>query len=237
MVYNFFKNYFSYKLRKIKSVKTSYSQTGLDLILEKIFNDKKNGFYIDVGCNHPVYNNNTYKFYRRGWRGINIDTDFESIKLFNYFRNRDININTAISSKDTTLKYYFFHDKSPINTLDESTASLHSKKPSEIRNIGTTTLNKILENSNYSNKKIDFLCIDVEGHELEVMKGLDLNIYRPKVIIIEFLDKSIKKIEIKNLNIKNVLTSDLYNYMLNKNYSLVNWLHSDLVFIDNHFRD
>ena len=41
----------------------------------------------------------------------------------------------------------------------------------------------------------------------------------------------------KNLNIKNVLTSDLYNYMLNKNYSLVNWLHSDLVFIDNHFRD
>ena len=69
---------------------------------------------------------------------------------------------------------------------------MHSKKPSEIRNIGTTTLNKILENSNYSNKKIDFLCIDVEGHELEVVKGLDLNIYRPKVIIIEFLDKSIK---------------------------------------------
>ena len=98
-------------------------------------------------------------------------------------------------------------------------------------------MNKVLKNSNYSNKKIDFLCIDVEGHELEVMKGLDLNIYRPKVIIIEFLDKSIKKIEIKNLNIKNVLTSDLYNYMLNKNYSLVNWLHSDLVFIDNHFRD
>ena len=237
MIYKFFKNILSYNLRKIKSKKTSYSQTGLDLILDKIFLDKKNGFYIDVGCNHPVYNNNTYKFYKKGWRGINIDSDSESIKLFNYFRNYDLNINSAVSSKNAILKYYFYHEKSPINTFEKSSADLHFTKPKQIMNVKTTTLNKIFENSKFKGSKIDFLCIDVEGHELEVIKGFDLSIYRPKVIIIEYLDKSLKKIEIKNLNIKNVLSSDLYKYMTNKNYNLINWLHSDLVFIDRSFKD
>ena len=237
MIYKFINDIISYNLRKIKSKKISYSQTGIDLILEKIFNHKNTGLYIDVGCNHPVYNNNTYNFYKKGWNGINIDVDSDSIKLFNYFRNKDLNINSAISSKIAEHKYYFFHSKSPLNTLDKSLANLHSVKPKEVRSINTTTLNNVFENSRFFNSKIDFLCIDVEGHELDVIKGLNLNKYRPNVIVVEYLNKNLKKIEIKNLSLENVLSSELYKYLINYNYELVNWLHSDLIFVDKSFKD
>ena len=89
----------------------------------------------------------------------------------------------------------------------------------------------------YKNKIIDFLSIDVEGHELEVLKGLNFEKYKPKVIVVEYLDLTAKKLEIKNLNINNVLKSELYLFMMNNGYTLVNCLHSDLVFINNNFRD
>ena len=69
-----------------------------------------------------------------------------------------------------------------------------------------------------------------------MLNGFNINHYQPDVIVVEYLDLSIDKLEIKNLNINNVLNSELYNYMINKNYSLVNWLHSDLIFINNEFK-
>ena len=72
---------------------------------------------------------------------------------------------------------------------------------------------------------------------MEVVKAFNLKKYKPNVVVIEYLDLSAKKLEIKNLNINNVLKSEVYNYMVSQNYTLVNWLHSDLVFINNLFRD
>ena len=97
---NFIKEFPSYLNRKIKSKKISYSLTSIDLIVDYIFK-KENGIYIDVGCNHPVYNNNTYLLNKKGWQGINIDIDEKSIELFNLFRKRDVNLNLAVSSKQT----------------------------------------------------------------------------------------------------------------------------------------
>ena len=232
----YLKNYPSYLLRKIKSKKISFSQTGLDLLLTNIFKGTKEGFYIDIGCNHPVYNNNTFLFHKRGWKGLNIDLDKSSIDLFNIYRKDDLNIHAALSSSNNNRKVYEFHAKSPLNTLDNKVANYQKAKVKNTYEIKTQTLNQVIDECGINNKKINFLSIDVEGHELEVLNGFNINHYQPDVIIVEYLDLSIDKLEIKNLNINNVLNSELYNYMINKNYSLVNWLHSDLIFINNEFK-
>ena len=111
------------------------------------------------------------------------------------------------------------------------------KKVSQIKNIKANSLTNILDNSIYKNIKIDLLTIDVEGHELSVLNGLNFNIYSPRVIVVEFLDLNVKKLEIKNLNIDVVINSELYKFLLTKNYTLANCIYSDLVFVHNEFRD
>ncbi len=209
----------------------------MDLLLEHIFKNQSHGFYIDVGCQHPVMNNNTYLLYKKGWNGINIDLDKKNIDLFNFYRKRDLNLNFAISSQEGERDLFFYHDKSAINTVEKSVANYQRAQVKEIKKVKTKTLNSIIENSKFNNLTIDFVSIDVEGHELDVIKGFDLKKYKPKVVIIEFLDLSLKKLEIKNLNIKNFLKSEIYRYMVDKNYTLVNLIHSDLVFVNNSFRD
>ena len=232
----YLKNYPSFLLRKFKTKKISFSQTGLDLLLANIFKGLQKGFYVDIGCNHPVYNNNTFLFYKRGWRGLNIDLDKSSIDLFNIYRKGDLNIHAALSSSNNTQKVYEFHKKSPLNTLVKKVANYQKAEVKNIYEINTITLNEIINDKGLQNNKINFLTIDVEGHEVEVLKGLNIDIYRPDVIVVEYLDLNLDKLEIKNLNINNVLNSEIYQYMVSKNYSLINWLHSDLIFVNNEFK-
>jgi len=90
--------YLSLLNRKIKYKKNSYSFNAVDLIVNYIFKDKKKGFYLDIGAQHPISNNNTYLLFKRGWSGINIDLDKKNIELFDIIRPKDINLNYAISS-------------------------------------------------------------------------------------------------------------------------------------------
>ena len=232
---NFIKELPSYLNRKFKSKKISYSLTSIDLIVDYIFK-KNNGIYIDVGCNHPVYNNNTYLLSKKGWQGINIDIDKKSVQLFDLFRKKDLNINLAVSSKKTELEYINFHEKSPINMIKTNqNRNLHSLE--KTKKIKSDTLDSIIEKSQFKDKKIDFVSIDVEGHELEVIRGFNLKKYKPSIIVIEFLDKSLKKIEIKNFNLDNIVNSEIYKLMIKNDYHMVNWLHSDLIFAHNEFRE
>ena len=70
----------------------------------------------------------------------------------------------------------------------------------------------------------------MEGHEVEVIKGFDLKKYSPQVVVIEFLDYNMTNMEIHNLSIETVLSSNIYKHMIENNYYFVNWLHSDLIF-------
>jgi len=94
----------------------SFSQEGEDIILSRLFNDKKNGFYVDVGAHHPFRFSNTYKFYEKGWSGINIEPNPEDFHLFSKYRNRDININAGVGSNDGTLTYFMFNEPA-LNTF------------------------------------------------------------------------------------------------------------------------
>lgn len=223
--------------KKILSKKNYFSFSGVDILIENIFRNQKNGFYIDVGCQHPIKNNNTYLLHKKGWSGINIDLDKDNIDLFNVSRISDDNINIAASNKINEVDLFFFHKKSPINTIDKKTSQFQKAKISSIKKIKTNTLNNIIKSSKYSNKKIDLLSIDVEGHELPVLEGLDFDKYSPNVIVVEYLDLNVSKLEIKNLNIENVINSEIYKFLTLKKYILVNSIYSDLIFIKSDFRD
>ena len=220
--------YFFYqflKTRKILNKRKLYSNWGLDLMADDFFKKKSKGIYIDVGCHHPFLNNNTYRLYKRGWRGINIDLDFNSIDMFNFFRKSDLNIQSAVSDTEEKKDFFFFHNRSAVNTLSKSSG----EKAKEVKKVDTITLNTLIENSIFKDDKIDFLSIDVEGHELNVLKGFDIKKYKPDLIILEFIDPNIN--EFYHQKIGNITSSTLYQYMDSNDYKLINWIHDDLVFV------
>ena len=219
--------YFFFQFLKFNfKPRTLYSNWGIDLLIKDILkNQKEKGIYIDVGSHHPLINNNTYILYKRGWKGINIDLDFNSIDMFNYFRPKDHNIQIALSNKIGFTDLYFFHNRSAKNTITKS----RGKGAKSIKRVKTDTLNNIIKNSKINTKKIDFLSIDVEGNELNVLRGLNFKKYRPKIISIEFIKPNVK--EFYQHDIKNIFKSDIYKFMISKKYKLVNWIHDDLIFI------
>ena len=219
--------------KKINSKKKSYSFGVCDLLIDYIFKLKKKGFYLDIGCQHPVSNNNTYLLYKRGWNGINIDLDAKNIKLFNLDRPNDINICKCISSDQSEKDLFFFHHGSPINSLEKRT--IKDKSNFSLKKIKTYTLNSILEN--YKIRNIDYFNLDVEGHEIEILKNFDIDLYKPKVVSVEFIDFQMKKLELKNNNINRVLDSGIYKYFTSNNYHFVNWSHADLIFVHKDFKD
>ena len=227
--FNLFKFiYFFYQFFKTKKElkkRIFYSNWGLDVLADKFFQNKKKSVYIDVGCHQPFLNNNTYRLYKRGWVGINLDLDFNTIDMFNFFRNKDLNVHAAISEKEEEKDLYFFHNRSAINTLSSKTGS----NAKEVRKIKTKSLNQIIENSIFKDTKINFVSIDVEGFELDVLRGFNLNKYKPDLIVVEFIDTKIKEYYFQN--IENILNSNIYKYMEKHDYKLINWIHDDLVFV------
>ena len=138
-------NFLSIFKRKIKYKKISYSLNAVDLIVDYIFKDKDKGTYVDIGAQHPISNNNTYLLFKRGWKGVNIDLDKKNIDLFKITRPNDINLNYAVSDKEEETDFYFYHESSPINTLNKRVKEYQKAKISEIKKVNTFTLNNIFE--------------------------------------------------------------------------------------------
>ena len=224
-------------LKKIyyeKYSKRSYSLSNVDLIIERIFKDKKNGVFIDVGCNHPIKYNNTYLLYKKGWCGINIDLDKTSIDQFKKIRERDENVQMLVTSYDNEIKdLYFYHDRSAINTLSKELAENRNSKYKEIKKIKGLSLNSIIANSKFKDSKINLLSIDIENYEYEALKNFDFNQYNIDIIVTEITDIKIKDLEIYNLSLENIKKSNLYNLLIRNNYKLINWVNADLVFVRN----
>ena len=115
----FKKIYFFYNIY-IRNYKFYFdgSQFGEDKKIIKIFENNYKGTYVDLGCFHPTRSNNTFKLYKKGWKGINIDLNPFTIDLFNFARPDDINICAAISNKETKKKLYFLGDLDSKNTWE-----------------------------------------------------------------------------------------------------------------------
>ena len=102
--------------------KKTYSQFGEDLKVKKIFQNKKKGFYVDVGAYHPLKINNTYLLYKKGWNGINIDVSSFSIDLFNFLRPKDLNYQCAVSNKNQNVTLYYHKDHSALSSTNQKIA-------------------------------------------------------------------------------------------------------------------
>jgi FkbM family methyltransferase len=182
---------------------TSFAQVGEDKILERYFIEKKEpGFFVDIGANHPYIYSNTYKFYLLGWRGINVDATPGTKKLFEPFRPEDITVETGVSLNPSELDFYTF-DNSVFNTLDKQTAEEHcryfSMKIKEVLKVKTTTLANILDTFLQPSQKIDFMTIDVEGLDMEVLQSNNWEKYKPEVLVVESLythDEDIRDMEV-----------------------------------------
>jgi FkbM family methyltransferase len=192
----------------------SFSQEGEDLILKRLFEGKKNGFYIDVGAHHPFRFSNTYLFYLNGWSGINIDAMPGSMSLFQKYRPRDTNLEIGVSFSEQNLTYHIFNETA-LNTF--------SVKEAELKNgyrgyyieksiqVITYPLSEIIKTYKPISKEIDFLSIDVEGLDFEVLKSNNWDEYKPEIILIESLRK-----DIEDLN-----QDEIYLFLKNNGYHFI----------------
>lgn len=175
--------------------KKTYSMDGEDLVILDYFKNKKEGFYVDVGCYHPIHRNNTFLLYKKGWKGMNIDIHSFSIELFNYLRPKDLNYNFAVSDKIELINMYFQKELSQLSTIDYDQAKKSLQGQIKEKKIQAYTLDEIFKFSNLDDKKIDLLDIDVEGADLKVLKGLSFEKFQPELICVEVHDKNLKESE------------------------------------------
>lgn len=191
----------------------SYSQEGEDLILNRLFENVKEGFYVDIGAHHPFRFSNTYLFYKKGWKGLNIDAMPGSMNLFFSKRNRDINLEVAISKSPQTLTYYSFEEPA-INGFDSVLSESRIKAGEKLIKtiaIQSQRLDKILDQYLPDKMPIDFMSIDVEGLDLEILESNNWDKYKPKAIVIECLGADF-------LGIQKTI---VYEYLIAKGYFLI----------------
>ena len=221
------KIYFFYNIyiRNRKYLKNG-SQLGEEKIILDLFGNNFKGKFVDLGCFHPTRHNNTFELYKKGWRGINVDLNPFTIELFNFFRPKDININTAISNKNEEVELYYINEFNTQNTLDknhlEFLKSHHNVSQKQIikKKIYTEKLENILKKYNF--KQIDFLNIDIEGHELKILENFDFENTYVKTICVEMIDHNEKSKE-KNHKIKQILNKNFYLLkQLDINYIYIN---------------
>ena len=172
-----------------------YSHSKEDKFILSKFGKKK-GFYVYVGCHHPTRLNNCNLLYKNGWRGINIDLNKISIDLFNYVRKDDANINIAVSLNKRKVAYYYEKPLSLYNSLIKKSYLKYSSI------IKSDRLDNIIKKTKFKNKEIDFLSVDAEGKDLDVLKSLNFKKYNPKSICVEIW-KSRNKNKIYDFLIKN----------------------------------
>ena len=190
----FFKKFYFFYNIYIRNCKYLFNSTqfGEEKKIIKQFNKNFKGKYVDLGCFHPTRLNNTFHLYKKGWSGVNIDLNPLTIELFNYARPEDVNVCAAISNKKTKKKLYFLGDLDSKNTLDlnhKNWLRRHFKikeKDFKIKKVNSTTLGQVLEKNSFFN--IDFLNIDIEGHELEVLRSLNFKKFQIKVICVELIN-------------------------------------------------
>jgi FkbM family methyltransferase len=172
----------------------AYSQEGEDLLLQRLFEGRQNGFYVDVGAHHPERFSNTCLFHQLGWRGVNIDPDPEAMRLFARARPGDINLCLGISDEPGTLTYHAFNEPA-LNTFDERLALERAALPG-YRLMGTSRvrverLDGVLAKALAPDQLIDFLSVDAEGFDLKVLASNDWTRFRPHCVLVEALQSSL----------------------------------------------
>ena len=163
----------------------SYAQNFEDVILQRVFSQIPRGFYVDVGANSPTQDSVTLALYEKGWTGINIEPVSEYFQLLQEERPRDINLQVFVSDAIGSQKITVVHGSGLSTGADVEPIYFQDRYgfETEVNLVDTTTLSEIL--SEYGPESIHLLKIDVEGFEEKVISGIDLQKFRPWVVVVE----------------------------------------------------
>lgn len=180
-----------YGLRKLLNPysKVFFSQHGEDGLIQH-FIGEAGGFYVDVGCNHPVKESNTYRFYLQGWNGLCIDASPNLVQAFKRVRPKDKMVCAAVSDKAEELDFFEFNQDT-VSTVDKNLVAERKKRwgLKKVRTLKARTLNDILQEAYpLGCPQIGLLSIDIEGYSLQALHSLDLKKYKPRLIVIEIDD-------------------------------------------------
>ena len=215
-------SFFYYFYKRLKILKNSFKNThlgeyGEDIFIRRFFKELKKGFYVDVGCYHPFKGSLTSHLYKNGWNGLNVDLSPVSIDLFNISRPNDINIRGAVSNINGKTHYYE-------NGLINQQNSLDIKNENQIE-IDSYKLDTLLKK--YNIEKIDYLNVDVEGHDFKAISEFSFSKYQPKLISIEdnFYD------------FQETLNSNIYQLLIKNGYFLASKYGVTSIYIDLQFKN
>jgi FkbM family methyltransferase len=210
-------------LRKLFLTRRRFSHHGQfaeDVCIARFFPKKMKGFFVDVGCFHPVKYSNTWVLYRRGWRGINVDADSIKIEGFQMLRPGDVNVASAVGPVRGEVEFYRSGFYSLTNTLDPTFAA---EWGCEARSTVTCrTLTEIVDATRYRGRRIDLLSVDTEGHDLQVLQSLDFDRYRPALIAVETHARTLEELH----------ATPLYAHVAALGYSLAGWVGLTLLWVD-----
>ena len=173
----------------------SYSQFNEDLLIDLLFLKKGNGIYVDVGANDPVFNSNTKRFYDKGWHGINIEPGVEQFEKFISSRGRDINLNVGVGPIKGTMDFYRVIGDSTLSSFNKKAAmKMAEKYELKVAKEEVVVLRLVdIFYEHLMDQHVDFMSVDAEGFDLDVLKSNDWSKFRPSLIMVE-VDSQYKEI-------------------------------------------
>jgi FkbM family methyltransferase len=201
-----------------------FSQFGECCILTNVFfNGVRGGTYVDVGCHDPFRYSNTYLLWKvLGWTGINIDADARSIEKFRQHRPHDVNLHCGVGSEAGELEFLMFSDGA-VNTFDPEFAAHMAPRfgaPAKVK-VPVRRINDILDEHLSAGRKIDYLNVDCEGMDHEIIASFDFDKHRPRII----------SVELGHIDVLDIATSPTVPFLYSKGYRLHSFLHITGVFV------
>lgn len=167
----------------------SYAQNREDVLLRRALPGAA-GFYIDVGASHPIHHSVTKHFHERGWHGINVEPLPGMFELIRADRPGDVNLNIGLGRAAGTLT---FHEAPAC----DGWSTFSTELAAELRARGTLIVEHRLPIrtladvcADFVREPIDFLKIDVEGSEKDVIEGADWRRWRPRVVLVEATEQN-----------------------------------------------
>lgn len=199
----------------------SYAQSGEDRFITAILG-QRSGFYVDVGCNHPIQHSNTFALYKSGWTGLVVDANPDLIALHRSRRRRDKQVCAVVSSIDGEVEFTEFDDTN-LSSLDpEHVRYWKATRPvKRVRKAAAVQLTTLLEQHG-APSRFDLLSVDVERHDLEVLRSLDFERYRPELIVVEM----------RKLDLAEVESNPIYQLLTGTGYGLIGYAINNGYFLD-----